>query len=115
MVFRLLPSIVLLKLLFVSTLFADGLVTPAGTLENTGISYTIVGDVATQPAGSVQNLRLTTNAGGSFTVSFSEPVNLTLFNSENNGSTVNFDGDVVTNVTLTADGGDWSYVGGDLI
>ena len=37
MVFRLLLPIVLLKLLFVSTLFADGLVTPAGTLENTGI------------------------------------------------------------------------------
>ena len=114
MVFRLLLSIVLLKLLFVSTLFADGLVTPAGTLENTGISYTIVGDVATQPAGSGQDLRLTTNTGGSFTVNFSEPVDLTLFNAENDSGTVNFDGDIVTNVTLTADGGDWSYVGGEL-
>ena len=63
MICRLLFPVILLKLLFVSTLFADGLVTPAGTLENTGISYTIVGDVATQPAGSVQDLRLTTNTG----------------------------------------------------
>ena len=115
MVFRLLLSIVLLKLLFVSTLFADGLVTPAGTLENTGISYTIAGDVATQPAGSGQDLRLTTNSGGSFTISFSEPGDLTLFNSENDSGTVNSDGNITgTNVRLTADGGDWSYVGGEL-
>ena len=80
MVFRLLLPIVLLKLLFVSTLFADGLVTPAGTLENTNITYTIAGDVATQPDGAGRDLRLTTNTGGSFTVSFSEPVDLTLFN-----------------------------------
>ena len=115
MVFRLLLPIVLLKLLFVSTLFADGLVTPAGTLENTNITFTIAGDVATQPDGAGQDFRLTTNTGGSFTVIFSEPVDLTLFNSENDSGTVNFDGNITgTNVRLTADGGDWSYVGGEL-
>ena len=61
--FRLLFPVILLKLLFVSTLFADGLVTPAGTLENTNITYTIAGDVATQPDGAGQDFRLTTNAG----------------------------------------------------
>ena len=66
MIFRLLLPIVLVQLLFVSALFADGLVTPGGTLENTDISYTIAGDVATQPQGAAQDLRLTTNSGGSF-------------------------------------------------
>ena len=113
--FRLLFPVILLKLLFVSTLFADGLVTPAGTLENTNITYTIAGDVATQPDGAGQDFRLTTNAGGSFTISFSEPVDLTLFNSENDIGTVNFDGDINgANITLTSDAGDWSYVGGEL-
>ena len=115
MIFRLLLPALLLKLFIVSTLFADELVTPAGTLENTDISYTIVGDVATQPQGSGQDLRLTTNSGGSFTISFSDPVDLTLFNSENDSGTVNFDGNISgANITLTSDGGNWSYVGGDL-
>ena len=115
MIFRLLFPVILLKLFVVSALFADELVTPAGTLENTNISYTIVGDVATQPDGAGRDLRLTTNTGGSFTVSFSEPVDLTLFNSENSLGTVNFDGDINgTNITLTSDSGNWSYVGGEL-
>ena len=110
MIFRLLLPILLLKLLIGSTLFADELVAPAGTLENTNITYTIVGDVATRPEGAGRDLRLTTNAGGSFTISFSEPVDLTLFNSENNVGTVNFDGDINgVNVRLTSDAGDWSY------
>ena len=113
MIFRLLFPVILLKLFVVSALFADELVTPAGTLENTNISYTITGDVATQPDGA--DLRLTTNTGGSFAVSFSEPVDLTLFNSENDSGTVNFDGNINgTNIRLTSDSGNWSYVGGDL-
>ena len=115
MICRLLFPVILLNLFVVSPLFADELVTPAGTLENTSISYTIVGDVATQPAGLGQDLRLTTNSGGSFTVSFSDPVDLTLFNSENDSGTVNFDGNINgTNIRLTSDSGNWSYVGGDL-
>ena len=75
----LLLKLLIVSTLFVSTLFADELVAPSGTLENTNITYTIVGNVATQPDGAGQDLRLTTNAGGSFTISFSEPVDLTLF------------------------------------
>ena len=102
MILRLLFPVILLKLFVVSALFADGLVAPAGTLGDTGITYTIAGDVATQPDGAGQDFRLTTNTGGSFTISFSEPVDLTLFNSENNLGTVNFDGDINgANITLT--------------
>jgi len=85
MILRLLFPVILLKLFVVSALFADGLVTPAGTLGDTG---------------SGQDLRLTTNSGGSFTISFSEPVDLTFFNSENDSGTVNFDGNITWVVSL---------------
>ena len=114
MKFQLLTATLMLATgLMVTTISADELATPSGILAGSGISYTFAGDVATQSGG---DLRLTTNGGGSFTLTFSAPVELSLYNSENSNSTVNFDGDIVgSNITLDAEGGaGWSYTGGEL-
>ena len=88
MKFQLLTATLMLATgLMVTTISADELATPSGILAGSGISYTFAGDVATQSGG---DLRLTTNGGGSFTLTFSAPVELSLYNSENSNSTVNF-------------------------
>lgn len=90
---------------------ADELVAPDGFLTESGITYNFTGNVTTLEG----DLRLTTNSGGSFTVTFSEPVNLSLHNSANNSDVVNFDGNIAgNNVVISTDAGTWGYTAGDL-
>ena len=71
------PLLVLILVVFTAvSLQADELVTPSGTLSDSAVTYTVTGDVATQSGGANRDLRLTTNSGGSFTVTFSQPVDL---------------------------------------
>ena len=87
-----------------------------GTLS-TGETYTFSGDVTTETGdGAGQDLRTTSGSGGTITLVFDAPVDLSFFNSEINQGN-NFDGQVGgPSVTLGADddAGTWSYIPGDL-
>jgi hypothetical protein len=84
--------------------------------DGSGITYTMAGDIATNPQnnGGTNDLRFTSDTGGSFTITFSGgTVALSMFNSEVSQG-VNFDGITGTNALIVADTGAWSYTGGDL-
>lgn len=79
--------------------------------DGSGITYTVTGDLS-NPSGN--DLRFSTNTGGSFTITFTGgAVNLSIFNSEVNQA-VNFDGTVGNSAEVIANAGTWSYSAGDL-
>jgi hypothetical protein len=79
------------------------------TLGDTGITYTLSGDIV---GSTGDDLRFSTNAGGTFTMTFSSAVDLTIYNSANQTS-VNFDDDSGGNsAVITATTGEWAYTAG---
>lgn len=86
--------------------------------DGSGITYTVTGDVGTETGdGAGNDFRTSTDAGGSFTITFTGgTVDLSIFNSEINQA-VNFDGVAPGegyNAQIVADSGTWSYSAGDL-
>lgn len=86
--------------------------------DGSGITYTIAGDIATNPQdnGGLDDLRYTSADGGSFTITFSSAVDLTTLNTEINQG-VNFDSTpvAVDSMSVTADSGVWAYTAGTLL
>ncbi|MFC7337128.1 PEP-CTERM sorting domain-containing protein [Haloferula chungangensis] len=84
--------------------------------DGSGITYTVTGDVGTNPQnnGGADDLRFLVNNGGSFTITFSSAVDLKIFNSEVSQG-VNFDANPTTanSAVITANSGTaWGYTAG---
>ena len=93
------------------------LVTPGGMIGTIG--YTFTGNVATEAGdGAGEDLRFTSNSGGTFTITFTAPVDITIFNTEIFQGN-NFDGQTggpsadVSAMTVAGSTG-WSYAPGTL-
>jgi hypothetical protein len=88
------------------------LITDPGTdlaLGDTGITYTLSGEIV---GSTGDDLRFADADGGTFTLTFSSAVDLTIYNSANSTS-VNFDDDAGGNsAVITANTGSWDYTAG---
>jgi hypothetical protein len=104
---------VAISLLATSAVSQAALIADLGTSltlgDGSGITYSLTGDIVESTG---DDLRFSSNAGGSFTLTFDSAVTLTIFSSEFSTS-VNFDDDAGGNsAVITADAGSWAYTAG---